>query len=476
MRADNEPMRLNRSHRGRQRFRQEPEPKGTEPAPRSSLVDAAAKIADPMRIRRVVLGHVVGSLASATSLVFLLGVSNTQPTLAATISFNPSLGIGQSYTSNVLFTSEEEISDTYTTVGLTFPVTRTTRKSETQFIYRPSYQFYNSADQLDNLSHQLSLLVASRPGRAAKIDFNVLYYYGQDQGAADSTDGSDLVLIPRNTREQGTIGLSFGNRISGRWRWGASAKYETLSYSQIEDDLGDLGPVLPQDRTSIGAAGLITYDLTPLSSAGFEVGVSQFDLALTGKEDVEELTFVYQKTGTRNSTFNLRIGGFRTSLDPSVPLPPEKNLTQTGAQGGFFYGRELRTFGWGISGSHRPTFGYGRFGTSTDTYLGVLFTKNFSRTFDGGLTLRWARSEPRIEFERLDSVDSAAIAGHLSLQAHPTLRLRVSANVVDQLSSSSQGGDLPTGDVAVLQATFLLVWSPLAEKPIAQGPSTSGGR
>lgn len=204
--------------------------------------------------------------------------------------------------------------------------------------------------------------------------------------------------------------------------------------------------------------------------------MSQFDLAITGKEDVEEVAFVYQKTGTRNSTFNLSIGGFRTSLDPAVPLPPTTNLTQTGAQGGFFYGRELRTFGFGVRGSHRPTFGYGRFGTSTDTYLGVQFTKNFSRTFDGGLALRWARSEPRIEFERLDSVDSAAIGGHLNLQAHPTLRLRFSANVVDQLGSNNQGGDLAIGDVAVLQATFLLVWSPLAEKPIAQVPSAEGGR
>lgn len=425
---------------------------------------------------RADLGYVLGTLARSTGLVFLLGVSNSQPTLAATVSFNPSLWIGQSYTSNVLFTSEEEISDSYTTVGLTLPVTRTTKKSETEFIYRPSYQFYNSADQLDNLSHQLSLLVASRPGRAATVDLNVLYYYGQDQGAADSTDGSDIILLPRNTREQGTIGLSFGNRISGRWRWGASAEYEILSYSQIRDDGGDLGPVLPQDRTSIGAAGLITYDLSPLSSAGFEVRVSQFDLDITGKENVEELSFVYRKTGSRNSTFRLGIGGYRSSLDPAVPLPPEQNLTQTGAQAVFSYDRELRTLQWGIRGAHRPTFGYGRFGFSTDTYLGVFLGKAFSRVLDGGLALRWARSEPRIEFETLDSVDSVAIGGHLSLQAHPTLGLRLSANVVDQLSRSNQGGDLPTGDVAALQATFLLVWSPLAEKPIAQGPSTSGGR
>ncbi|MGB5160098.1 MAG: hypothetical protein WBQ27_03130 [Thermoanaerobaculia bacterium] len=429
-----------------------------------------------MRIRRVVLGHVVGSLASATSFVFLLGLSNTQPTLAATISFNPSLGVYQSYTSNVLFTSTDEISDTYTTVALTFPVIRTTKKSETRFIYSPAYQFYNSDDRLDNLSHRLELSLGSAPGRTATVNLNLLYYYGQDQGAADSTDGSDIILLPRNTREQGTIGLSFGNRISGRWGWGASAEYETLSYSQIGEDRGDLGPVLPQDRTSIGAAGSITYDLSSLSSAGFEVEVRQFDIDITGKEDVEGLSFVYQKSGSRNSTFNLSVGGYRSTLDPAVPLPSETNLTQTGAQGRFSYGRELRTFGFGIRGSHRPTFGYGRFGTSTDTYLGVIFSKVFSRTLKGGLALSWARSEPRIEFETLDSVDSAAIGGHLSLQAHPTLRLRLSANVVDQLSRANQGGDLPTGDVAVLQATFLLAWSPLAEKPIAQGPSTSGGR
>ncbi len=429
-----------------------------------------------MRSWRMKVGFVVDSLARATGLVFLLAIGSAQPTLAAVVSFNPSLGISQSYTSNVLFTSEDEISDSYTSVGVTLPVTRTTKKSETQFDYQASYQFYNSSDQLDNLSHRLSLLVASQPRRAGKIDLRLQYYYGQDQGTSDSIEGSDNLLVPRSTREQGTAGLSYGNRISGRWRWGASAQYETLSYSQIQDDTGDLGPVLPQDRTSIGAAGLITYDLSSLSSAGFEVEVSQFDLAITGTENVEGLTFVYQKTGTRNSTFNLSIGGYRSTLDPDVPLPPETNLTQTGAQGGFFYGRELRTFGLGIRGSHRPTFGYGRFGTSTDTYLGVLFSKVFSKTLEGGLTLGWSRSEPRVEFERLNTVDSAAIGGNLSLQAHPTIRLQLSASVVDQIGSTNQTGDFSTRDVGVLQATFLFVWSPWAQKPIAQVPSAAGGR
>lgn len=465
-------MRLNRFLEGRSRFYQVPELDKTESSSRSSRVAGG----DQTLCSRVELDCVPRFLTSAIGLVMLLGFGTAQPTPAAIISFNPSLGIGQSYTSNVLFTSEDEISDTFTTVGLTLPVTRTTKKSETQFIYRPSYQFYNSSDQLDNLSHQLSLLVASRPERAARVDFNLRYYYGQDQGAAESTDGSDLILIPRNTREQGTIGLSVGNRISGRWRWGLSGQYETLSYSQIRDDTGDLGPLLPQDRTSIGGVGLIAYELSPLSSAGFEVGVSQFDLDLTGTEDVQELTFVYQKTGTRNSTFSLSIGGFRTSLNPTIPLPPDVSLTQTGAQGGFFYGRELRSFGFGIRGSHRPTFGYGRFGTSTDTLLGVLFNKDFSRTLEGGLTLRWARSEPRVEFERLDSVDSVAIGGSLRLQAHPTLALRLAANVVDQIGSGTQTGFSTFGDVAVLQATFVLVWSPLAQKPIAQVPTAEGGR
>ena len=465
-------MRLSRFLKGRSRFCQVPELEKTESSSRSSRVAGG----DQKLCSRVELDCVPHFLTSAIGFVLLLGLSTTQPAPAATISFNPSLGIAQSYTSNVLFTSEDEISDTYTTVGLTLPVTRTTKKSETQFIYRPSYQIYNSSDQLDNLSHQLSLLVASQPERAAQIDFNLRYYYGQDQGSADSTDGSDLVLIPRNTREQGTIGLSIGNRIAGRWRWGASAQYETLSYSQISDDTGNLGPVLPQDRTSIGGVGLIAYELSPLSSAGFEVGLRQFDLDLTGTEDVQELTFVYQMRGTRNSTFNLSIGGFQTSLNPTIPLPPETNLTQTGAQGGFFYGRELRSFGFGITGSHRPTFGYGRFGTSTDTYLGVFFNKDFSRALDGALTLRWARSEPRIEFERLDSVDSAAIGGSLRFQAHPTLALRFAANVVDQIGSGNQTGTSAFGDVAVLEATAVLIWSPLAQKPIARVSTEGGGR
>ena len=93
---------------------------------------------------------------------------------------------------------------------------------------------------------------------------------------------------------------------------------------------------------------------------------------------------------------------------------------------------------------------------------------------DGALALRWARSEPRIEFERLDSVDSAAIGGSLRLQAHPTLALRFSANVVDQIGSGNQTGTSTFGDLAVLEATAVLIWSPLAQKPIAR-VSTEGG-
>lgn len=414
-------------------------------------------------------------------MVFLLGLTNPRFGPAATISFNPSLDFAQSYTSNVLFTSGDEISDTYTTVGITFPIRRTTRKSETQFIYRPAYQFYNSDDALDNLSHELSLIATSRPGRSGTVDLRLLYYDGQDQGAADSTNGADLTLVPRSTREQGTVGLGFGSRISDRWRWRASANYETLAYSQIQDDTGDPEPVLPQDRTSIGATGLITYDLSSLSSAGFEVEVSQFDIDITGKEDVEGLSFVYQKSGSRNSTFNLRVGGYRSTLDPAVPLPPSIDLTQTGFQGGFSYGRELRTFGYTIRGSHRPTFGYGNFGTTTDTNLRVLIDKILTRRLDGGLAFRWARSTPRVEvLEELGSVDTASLGGLLSWQAHPTLLLRLAANVLDQLGSDNPVGDVTFRDVAVFQATFELIWSPLARKRIAQVPTQvptgDGGR
>ena len=422
------------------------------------------------------LGYVLGTLARSTGWVFLLGVGNSQPSHTATISFNPSLGIAQSYTSNALFTTEDEISDTYTTVGLNFPVTRTTRKSETRFEYSPAYQFFNSATRLDNLSHRLILNAQSRPGRSAIADLRLEYYYGQDQGAADSTNGADLTLIPRNTREQGTAGLGFRGRISGRWRWRTSANYETLSYSRISDDEGDLGPIVPQDRSSVGVTGLIGYELSPLSSAGFEVELSQFDLDITGKEDLEELSFVYRKTASRNSTFSLSVGGYRSTLKPAVPLPTEIDLTQTGAQGGFFYRRELRTFGFGIRGSHRPTFGYGRLGLSNDTYLSVLFDRRFSRTLDGGLAFRWARSTPRGAFEELPSVDSLAVGGRLELQAHPTLSLRVSANVVDQIGDDNRAGFLAIGDASVFEATFWLAWSPLAEKPIAQLPTAEGGR
>jgi hypothetical protein len=399
-------------------------------------------------------------------MVIFLGLTNPRFGPAGTISFNPSLNFAQSYTSNVLFTSENEISDTFTTIGLTFPVIRTTKKSKAQFIYSPAYQIYSSADQLDNLSHQLSLQVRSQPGRSAKTDLSVLYSYGQDQGAADSTNAADFTLIPRSTREQGRISLGFENQISGRWGWGALAYYETLSYSSIRDSDSDLDPVLPRDRTAVGAVGRITRSLSALASVGFEVEVDQFDIISTGKEDLLQLSFLYRKTASRGSKFNLRVGAFRSTLEPLIPLPPEINNTQTDFQGDFSYDREIRSFRFDVRGSHSPTFGYGRAGTSTDTYLGVSLNKDLTRRLDGGLTARWARSAPRVE--GLATVDSVAVGGGLGLQAHPTLSLRFGANLVDQIGNDDSLADSALRDVAVLEAYFTLVWSPLARKPIAQ--------
>jgi len=399
-------------------------------------------------------------------MVLLLGISNPRSGPAATFSFNPSFGLSQSYTTNVLFTSEDEISDSYTTLSLYFPVVRTTRKSETSFTYSPAYQVYNNSTQFDNLSHKLDLSVQSTPSRTAAVNLSLRYYYGQDQGAADSTNPADFLLIPRNIREQGRIGLGFENRISGRWRWGASTHYETLSYSSIRDSEGDLDPVLPQDRTAIGVAGRISRSLSELASVGFEVEVSQFDIVSFGKEDLEHLTFLYQKAGSPRSEFNLRLGVFRSTLNPLIPLPPDIDDTQTDFQGGFSYSRELRTFSLGIRGSHAPTFGYGRSGTSTDTDLVVDLGKDLTRRINGGLAARWARSTPRDEM--LATVDSVAVGGGLRIQAHPTLFLRVSANVVDQVGSRDSPPRSTLGDVGVLEATFTLLWSPLAQKPIAQ--------
>ncbi len=410
-------------------------------------------------------------------MVVLLDLSKPRIGPAATISFNPAFYLAQSYTTNALFTSGDEISDSFTTVGVAFPVSRTTKRSETQLIYRPAYQFYNSADELDNLSHELRLITSSRPGRSGTVDLQLRYYYGQDQGSANSTNGADLTLVPRSTREEGSAGLGFGSRISGHWRWRATANYESLAYSQIQDEnMGTPEPVLPPERSSIGAAGLITYDLSSSSFAGFEVEVSQFDIDIIGKEDVEELSFVYEKSGSQVSTFSLSVGGYRSTLDPEVPLPPSVDLTQTGFQGGFSYKRKFRTFGYTILGWHKPTFGYDSIGTSNYTYLQLLIDKAFSRRLDGGLALRWARSTPRAEvLEELGSVDSASLGGLLSWRVHPTLLLQLAVNVLDQTGSDNSVGDVTFRDVAVFQSTFELIWSPLARKRIAQKPTGDDG-
>lgn len=404
-------------------------------------------------------------------LIAVLGLANSSSAPAATITFNPAFGLGQSYTSNALFTSENEISDSYTTISLYLPVTQETKKSETSFIYSPAYQFFNSATQLDNLSHTLDLIVQSTPSRTATIDARASYYHGQDQGSADSTNGSDLILTSRNTRDQGRLDLAFGNKISGRWRWGASTYYESLKYSSIKerDDIPE--PFLPQNRTALGAAGQVTRNVSSRRSIGLELGVDQFDLDFTGTEDVGRVSFVFQQAGGRHSSFSLRVGAYQSSQNPEFDLPIDTEDTITGFQGDFSYTREFKTFDFNLLGSHQPTYGYDRFGTSTNSYLTTNFNKTFTRRIDGGMALRWARSAPTLD--ELPAIDSLALSGGLSFRPIPSLALQIAANVVDQTSGDTSDTDPSFRNVAVLNATFTLVWSPWAQKPIAGGSSGS---
>jgi len=404
------------------------------------------------------------------SLVAALCTTFPLPTGAATTTFNPRLELWRVYTSNALFSStDEEISDSFTALTLVLPVARTTPKSLTRFTYSPSYQGYDSLDSLNNLTHRALLEVNATPTEASDINFSGLYYKGQDQGPAGNISDEDLILTPRNSREQGRVELDYDNRISGNWNWGAGTYYEDLRFSSIDDNEEGPESFVPENRTAVGVEGRIGRQMSPRTDTGLELGFDQFDLEVSGKENVQRLAIFLNHVFSRRSRLELQAGGFQTELDRGESLEPGQDNSRSGFYGRFDFVRAYSGFNLRLFGSHRPTSGYNFVGTSTNTIAGLTVSPDFSEKLAADATIRYSRADST--FAQDASIDSIALGGNLAYRPFRTLSFRFSAWVSSQTSDGQLAG-VEAADIAVFEGSFAIVWSPLAGKPIAGAGGT----
>ncbi len=386
---------------------------------------------------------------------------------AAVVSFNPALELSQVYTSNALFTSDETAtSDTYTGFALVLPVKREAPKNTAEFTYRPSYQAYDSLDSLSNLPPSLLFRLDSTPTEALSTNLSTSYYRGQDQGLPNSDTGPDLILTPRNTREQGRIDLGFSHRFSGKWNWGANAYYEALSYTTIDDIEQDPNAYIPENRTAIGLVGRFGRAVSARTNVGLAVRFNQFDLDISGTEQVQRLELTLLHKPSRRNQLDVRLGAFRGEFDRNVPVEPGQSDSRSGFSGNFLFERIFSAFNFRIFALHEPTSGYNFIGTSTNTVAGLSLSWALSKRVSTGATARFSRADST--FEDDVTVENIGLGGTLDYRPFRTLSFRFSAAASDQTS----GGQLEAAgnaSIAVFQGSLDIVWTPLANKKIAAG-------
>ena len=297
-----------------------------------------------------------------------------------------------------------------------FPWFASSRKGLLSFTYSPRLDRYQDFSALDNTGHRLVASLETTPTPISRLNVSASFTQTQDQG--DPTDPEADILISRRTeRRRGSFGVSYRNRLGGRFLWGFSTSYTALSFKDIEDfDTGDTTPIV--DREALSGSLDLLRSLSRTTSLGVRLGYGQFELDVGGKEESREVGLILEHAVGRSTQLALGLGIFESEGDAALGPGGSPNDTRDGSQGFLTLTRQLRKIELSLTGRHSPASGGTLDSTSTDSSLGFYVGGEASRRSTWGVSTRYTRREPTDE--DLAIVETAALGLSWGLQVTPS--------------------------------------------------------
>lgn len=377
-------------------------------------------------------------------------------------SFYPEIAAEISHTDNVSFTSELEAEDTIYRVSVLLPVTRDWKTGSFTLRYQPVYEVYEEFEALDNLSHFLSLDVASNPSPLSSIQFVVDVTKTQQQGGAQSLDTSNLFVTRRTDRERAALDFSLLRRTPNRWSWRLSTGLEATQFEEISGFDDAAPPTDLEDRAGFEAALELGRDVSRTTSIGVAYGWERFDLDVSGEETVQRVALVTRQEVGKRSSLTFYAGSFRATGDTLA-------LTADNEETGFFGElRIVRTYRRSVlegSASYGPSLGGARLGTSVDGLLSLGLSSENTRRVDWELFARYALREPNAPQQ--GDLESAAIEARIARRIGRQVSVGLRGSYFDQ------SGNAPSEKASVYKFGLGLVWHLNARSGPAGGQSTS---
>jgi hypothetical protein len=327
---------------------------------------------------------------------------------------------------------------------------RQLRKGTLSFTYSPKFDRYDKFQELDNTGHYLDLSLNVTPTPISRVTLSTSYSRTQDQG--DPTDPNGEIFIGRRTqRERASLGLSYRNRLGGRFLWGFGAQFLDSSFKDIADfDPGGAQPIAGR-QTLRGSLDLLR-NLSRATNLGVRLGYGKFRLDQGTDGDSRELGLILEHALSGKTDFAMGLGAYQR--DNAAPQNPGgSGDTRTGIQGFTNLRRQFRKATLSLDAKRSTSDGGISPGTSTDSSLGVSVSGAADRRWNWSFNTRFGRREPTDE--QLDSIDTVAIGLGLGVRLHRKLYLRLSPVYTHQVGND-QGVDS-----LVLRGGLGFAWAPL---------------
>jgi hypothetical protein len=405
-------------------------------------------VAPPFRRRPPRLRH-----AAVLAVALLSGTARAQRT-----TFNPSIGVGAAYSSDVDFGSqgEERTSDQALTGRIILPL----RHQLTSGTFRATYDAdliqYDDAKEFDDTSHRLRVDHDGRLRSGSRWQIRSTFLRTEEQLAErlletelvpDSRQPAArrLELTDRTQRELIDAMFSYDWRVSDRWRMGAGVGFGRDRFR---------GGSLVADQDFYGASLGMTHTTSARGQLGWAYNYGRSE-SQGADEDIHRLELVLNRELTRRVGLDLRAGGYLRS--------PEGRSDETGTTGGV----ELRfndgltlgpvRFGFGLGVS--PSTDEALIGNSVATAVGVSATGVSVEPWNWVIYAGFGRREP---FDNeLESTDTVTFRGELERRIRRFAGVRLSASSIDQTS------DDPELERSYWRAGASVVFYPLSSTRLA---------
>lgn len=375
--------------------------------------------------------------------------------IAQRTTFDPQVNVGLFSTNNVALTREDPRSDWGLRLALILPVVRQLDRGSLTFSYSPWVELFRETDTFNNVSHRLRLSLVTAPTPESSLNLTAAYSKTQDQGVVESIDPADLFLTQRTDRQRSSLDFTYGDQLRNRWNWGFTLGGSIWNYDRVIDSgVGD-EPIGLEDRSEVRTSFQVTRSLSPTTALGLRYGYRRFVLDLSGDENSQSFSFVYQKDIEERLSLEFSVGGYHNTGEAVTgPLDPSSG-SRSGVQGQLRLTRNWRQSALAIVAGHRPSSGGARIGTSVNSYVGLSYGNRGDQVWDWGVYTRLARRDPSNENQKV--INNLALGGRVGRRLNRKTTIRMTARVFDQ-----------TDDGGESSATYLYVWLGAVWRPLAR--------